>query len=59
MDVEVSRRVGRVMWTTKVFRNLSWDQRDAVIRATEQAESFQDLPEWIKDLVVKAEKEWK
>ena len=59
MDVEVSRRVGRVMWTTKVFTGLSETDRARVIKAVETADSYQTLPQWIKDLVVKAEKEWK
>jgi len=46
---EISRRLARV------FNNIPFHQRHDILTEIEKAETWDDLPSWIRDLVIKIE----
>jgi hypothetical protein len=54
MNIDVSRRVGRVMST--MIPSLTDQQHGTVIAAVLDAEDFDSLPSWIQERVKKAER---
>jgi hypothetical protein len=55
-QVALSRRAGRVM-TQPPIAELSMDRRGEFVRAVAAAASFEDLPAWARELILRCEYE--
>lgn len=58
MTPELSRRIGKLM-ITKTILGLQWDKYDEFVAAVEKADTFDQLPGWVQQIVRQAEKEVK
>ncbi len=59
MSPEFSRRMGRVVHTSAwmEFKLANWDKADQAVELMARAEKVEDLPDWIQELIKKAEAE--
>jgi len=56
MNPQLSRRVGRLM-SMEPIRALDLDQHLAFVDEVSRADSFDDLPVWVRDIIVESEKQ--
>ena len=56
MNPQLSRRVGRLM-SMDPIRALDLEQHLAFVDEVSKADSFDDLPVWVQDIVVESEKQ--
>ena len=56
MNPQLSRRVGRLM-SMDPIRALDLEQHLAVVDEVSRADSFDDLPVWVQDIIVESEKQ--
>ena len=56
MNPQLSRRVGRLM-SMEPIRALDLERHLAFVDEVSRADSFDDLPVWVRDIIVESEKQ--
>ena len=57
ITIELSRRAGKIVGETKVWRQLSEAKRNDFFAALDKAEKFDSLPKWAKEIITDGEAE--